>query len=95
MPHAAATARQPQPYVWAAGSARCPEYWFPRQCPWSTGTGSSVPPTGSTPSSTAGWMRSGGAKLFACRLPAAGFRPFGKPVPHAQGRAARSCRTGR
>ncbi|MEV6282615.1 DUF6886 family protein [Kribbella sp. NPDC051770] len=32
-PHVAATAQQPSPYVWAVGSERAPDYWFPRQCP--------------------------------------------------------------
>ncbi|WP_409466373.1 DUF6886 family protein [Amycolatopsis sp. GA6-003] len=40
MPHVAATARQPQRYVWAVDAARCPDYGFPRQCPramaWAT-----------------------------------------------------------
>lgn len=32
-PHVAATARQPEAYVWAVDGERCPDYWFPRQCP--------------------------------------------------------------
>ncbi|NNG40650.1 hypothetical protein HJ588_15395 [Flexivirga sp. ID2601S] len=32
-PHVAATAQQPDAYVWAVDAARCPDYWFPRQCP--------------------------------------------------------------
>jgi hypothetical protein len=32
-PHRAATAQQPEPYVWAVDAARAPDYWFPRQCP--------------------------------------------------------------
>ncbi|MFI5914727.1 DUF6886 family protein [Dactylosporangium sp. NPDC051541] len=32
-PHVAATAQQPEAYVWAVDSARAPDYWFPRQCP--------------------------------------------------------------
>src|SRR3954453_6133294 len=39
-PHVAATARQPEAYVWAVGADRAPDYWFPRQCPramaWAT-----------------------------------------------------------
>ena len=33
VPHVAATARQPEAYVWAVDAARSPDYWFPRQCP--------------------------------------------------------------
>lgn len=33
VPHVAATARQPEAYVWAVDHARAPDYWFPRQCP--------------------------------------------------------------
>src|SRR5437763_15031604 len=32
-PHVAATAQQPEAYVWAVDAARAPDYWFPRQCP--------------------------------------------------------------
>ena len=33
VPHVAATARQPEAYVWAVDSDHAPSYWFPRQCP--------------------------------------------------------------
>ncbi|WP_433220322.1 DUF6886 family protein [Dactylosporangium sp. CS-047395] len=32
-PHVAATAQQPEAYVWAVDAERAPDYWFPRQCP--------------------------------------------------------------
>jgi hypothetical protein len=32
-PHVAATARQPEAYVWAVDAEQAPAYWFPRQCP--------------------------------------------------------------
>ena len=32
-PHVAATARQPERYVWAVDAEQAPAYWFPRQCP--------------------------------------------------------------
>ena len=32
-PHVAATAAGTEPYVWAVGANRAPDYWFPRQCP--------------------------------------------------------------
>lgn len=33
VPHVACTAKQVTPYVWACDAARCPDYWFGRQCP--------------------------------------------------------------
>ena len=32
-PHVAATAQQPEAYVWAVDVENAPSYWFPRQCP--------------------------------------------------------------
>ena len=32
-PHSAPTSTDPKPYVWAVDADRCPDYWFPRQCP--------------------------------------------------------------
>ncbi len=32
-PHVAATARQPEAFVWAVDELNSPCYWFPRQCP--------------------------------------------------------------
>lgn len=40
VPHVAATAGQPEPYVWTVDAHHAPSYWFPRQCPramaWTT-----------------------------------------------------------
>jgi hypothetical protein len=33
VPHVAATAQQPDAYVWAVDASRAPDYWFPRDCP--------------------------------------------------------------
>ncbi|MFD2472571.1 DUF6886 family protein [Amycolatopsis silviterrae] len=94
VPHVAATARQPRAYVWAVGADRCPDYWFPRQCPramaWATpsttdadreriiGTGDRVHAVEYR------WLEAiRTVRLFAYRLPAASFRPFGEPVPNA------------
>jgi hypothetical protein len=96
-PHVALTAQQPQPYVWAVGHRRAPDYWFPRQCPrvlvWAG------PAT--TPADRDRFLGAGGGtrvhaveyswvpalltvRLFAYRLPADRFRPFGDPgEPHA------------
>jgi hypothetical protein len=96
VPHVAATARQPEAYVWAVDADRSPDYWFPRQCPralaWRTPT--------TTATDAERVLGPGGGdrvhaieyrwldalrtvRLYAYRLPAAMFRPFGTPVPHA------------
>lgn len=33
VPHVAATAQQPEAYVWTVDALNSPCYWFPRQCP--------------------------------------------------------------
>ncbi len=32
-PHVAASAQQPEPYVWAIAESHAPGFWFPRDCP--------------------------------------------------------------
>jgi len=94
-PHVAATAQQPEPYVWAVDAERCPDYWFPRDCPRAMAW--AVP--GTTARDRAEILGPGAervhviehrwlealrtARLFAYRLPAEAFRPFGEPIPHA------------
>ena len=94
-PHVAATAQEEDAFVWAVDHGRCPDYWFPRQCPramaWVT------PSTSDTDRDRIigagggyrvhaveyGWldaMRT--VRLWAYRLPAATFVPIGDP-PHA------------
>lgn len=95
-PHVAATAQQTQPYVWAVDAALAPGYWFPRQCPramaWTVATTSPADrerilgPDGEdrVHAIECAWldpMRT--AQLYAYRLPAADFTPFGSPRPHA------------
>ncbi|BAL92610.1 hypothetical protein AMIS_73900 [Actinoplanes missouriensis 431] len=96
VPHVAATAREAEAYVWAVDAEQAPSYWFPRQCPramaWvrpgttdadrerivGAGCGERVHAI------EFGWldaMRS--TILYAYRLPAGRFRPFGEPWPHA------------
>jgi hypothetical protein len=90
-PHVAATAQQPEAYVWAVDAARAPDYWFPRQCPRAMAW--VVPAT--TEADRAwlgaervhvieyGWltaMRT--VRLYGYRFAAAAFRPFGAH-PHA------------
>jgi hypothetical protein len=97
VPHVAATARQPDAYVWAVDADRAPDYWFPRQCPramaWRT-------PSTTTADAERVLGPGGGdrvhaveyrwldalatVRLYAYRLPAARFRPLGTPVPHAR-----------
>jgi hypothetical protein len=95
-PHVAATAQQPGAYVWAVDAARSPDYWFPRACPramaWVT-PGTTVadrdrivgPGCGDRVHAIEyGWldaMRT--VTLYAYRLPASQFAPFGDPVPNA------------
>ncbi|WNV91291.1 DUF6886 family protein [Umezawaea sp. Da 62-37] len=88
-PHVAPTARQRTPYVWAVDGPRCPDYWFPRDCPramaWTT-------PTTTTDDATRllgpGEVRLHAvehhwlevlrtARLYAYRLPASAFTLFG------------------
>ncbi|XYH99496.1 DUF6886 family protein [Sorangium sp. So ce1128] len=96
IPHVAATAQQPDAYVWAVDYDRSPDYWFPRECPRAMAW--------TTPSTTAEdrdrilgpgggdrvhaieyeWLdRIRSVKLFAYRFPAKHFKPIGSPVPHA------------
>lgn len=97
-PHVALTAQQPEAYVWAVGHDRAPDYWFPRQCPralvWvrpattvadrerliGAGCGTRVHVI------EYAWLSAlQTTRLFAYRLPADRFRPFGDPGnPHAQ-----------
>ena len=79
-PHVAATARQPEAYVWTVDALNAPCYWFPRQCPrvchWEA--------VGSPrPRDRARWLDTMAATtLHAYRFAAADFEPFGER-PHA------------
>lgn len=95
VPHVAATAQQPDAYVWAVDGARAPDYWFPRQCPramaWAHPTTSNAdrdcilgPGHQRVHAIEYGWVeRLLTVRLFAYRFPAASFQPFGRPMPHA------------
>ena len=85
-PHVAATARQPEAYVWAVDAARAPDYWFPRQCPRALAW--TVPETTSTDRSWLGssrvhaieygWLPAlRSVRLYAYRFAASSFQPFG------------------
>ncbi|WP_283136349.1 DUF6886 family protein [Rhizohabitans arisaemae] len=96
VPHVAATARQPEAYVWAVDAARAPDYWFPRQCPramaWTVPTTTDADrdhilgPGGAdrVHAIEYGWVdRLRDVRLFAYRFSAEHFRPYGEPVPNA------------
>jgi hypothetical protein len=96
VPHVAATARQREAYVWAVDASRAPDYWFPRACPramaWTTPATSEAdrahvlgPGGGDRVHAIEyGWLDAlRTVRLFAYRLPADAFEPFGSPVPHA------------
>jgi hypothetical protein len=91
-PHTAPTAADPTPYVWAVDATRCPDYWFPRDCP--RGMAWIGPAT--TPEDAAHILGPGttrvhtieytwlpamqSVRLYAYRLPARQFHPYGTPV---------------
>lgn len=92
VPHVAATAKQPEAYVWAVDAARSPDYWFPRACP--RGMAWVTPSTTDADRALLGSERVHAIEyawldalrtvtLFAYRLPAESFVAFGEPVPHA------------
>jgi hypothetical protein len=89
-PHVAATAQQPEPYVWAVNAAHAPSYWFPRQCPrgmaWATPSSTEedreriLGPGGGERVHAVeyGWLEAiRTARLYAYRFDAADFHPFG------------------
>lgn len=96
-PHVAATAQQPESYVWAVDWHNAPSYWFPRQCPramaWATARTSAedralvLGPGGGERVHAVeyGWLEAmRTVELYAYRFEAAHFRPFGAPAePHA------------
>jgi hypothetical protein len=96
-PHVAATAQQPEPYVWAVDAAHAPSYWFPRQCPramaWSLPSTTEddriliLGPGGGERVHAVehGWLEAiRTVELYAYRFDIAGFRPFGDSArPHA------------
>ena len=95
-PHVAATAQQPEAYVWAVDAQNSPSYWFPRQCPrgmaW---VGPNTAPDDRERIIGAGggervhaveygWLeRIRQARVYAYRFAADQFEPFGDPTPHA------------
>ena len=95
-PHVAATAQQPEAFVWAVDAARAPDYWFPRNCPramaWATAATTEddrmriLGPGGGerVHAIEHRWLeRMLETRLFAYRFDARDFVEFGEPVPHA------------
>jgi hypothetical protein len=95
-PHVAATAQQPEAYVWAVDAGNAPSYWFPRECPrgmaWVGPDTSAVDrqailgPGGveRVHAIEYGWLAAmQTTTLYAYRFDAGRFRPFGAPRPHA------------
>lgn len=96
VPHVAAGAQQPEAYVWAVDAERAPDYWFPRDCPramaWVTPSTTDTdrerifgPGGGDRVHAIEySWLNAlQTVELFAYRLPATPFKPFGTSVPHA------------
>lgn len=92
VPHVAATAQQPEAYVWAVDAVQAPAYWFPRDCPrvlaW--------PGPDTTDADRRflfdqrvhaieyAWLPAlQSVRLYAYRFAEAPFRPFGTPRAHA------------
>ena len=80
VPHVAATARQPEAYVWTVDALNAPCYWFPRQCPrvcaW-------APDGRRIHAVEESWVTVMSAvELYAYRFAAEPFVPFGER-PHA------------
>jgi hypothetical protein len=96
VPHVAVTSREPEAYVWAVDAEQAPSYWFPRDCPramaW-PGPSTTVDDVDRILGPGGGprvhaieytWLdRIRTTRLYAYRLPAGPFRPFGSPWPHA------------
>lgn len=96
VPHVAPTSRETEPYVWAVDAPRCPDYWFPRDCP--RGMAWVVPTTTNADRERIlgagcgtrvhaieyGWLPAlRSARLYAYRLPAAPFRYLSPTETHA------------
>jgi hypothetical protein len=86
-PHVAATAQQPEAYVWAVDADRAPDYWFPRQCPralaWvvagTTAADRSLLGAARVHAIEYRWLAAmQSVRLYAYRFAAAPFRPFGE-----------------
>jgi hypothetical protein len=94
VPHVGATAREPEPYVWAVDFDQAPGYWFPRDCPrvltWASASTSSLDRERFLGSSSRvhaieyAWLdKLLSTVLYAYRFDKSQFKPIGTPVPYA------------
>ncbi|GAB3035901.1 hypothetical protein GCM10011376_18090 [Nocardioides flavus (ex Wang et al. 2016)] len=79
-PHVAATAQQPEAYVWAVDATNSPCYWFPRHCPRVCSWDEGVPRIHAIEDRWLEAVRT--TRLYAYRFAADDFEPFGER-PHA------------
>lgn len=83
VPHVAATAQQPEAYVWAVDALNSPCYWFPRQCPRVCSWGATDVDGTRVHAVEERWLSTiRVTTLWAYRFAAADFEPFGER-PHA------------
>ena len=95
VPHVAATAQQPEAYVWAVDTDHAPSYWFPRDCPrmltWAGPRTTAAdrdlvlgPNATRVHAIEFGWLdRMRTTTLYAYRFAAGSFHPIGE-YAHAQ-----------
>lgn len=96
VPHVAPTSSETEAYVWAVDAPRCPDYWFPRDCPrgmaWVLPTTTDadrdrIVGAGSGTRVHAieyGWLPAlQSVRLYGYRLPAAAFRYLRPSERHA------------
>jgi hypothetical protein len=92
VPHVAPTSAEPDAYVWAVDHDRCPDYWFPRDCPramvWAQDSTSDGDRAALLGPGGAGrvhvveyaWLeRIRTTRLYGYRFDAGPFRPIGDP----------------
>ncbi len=83
MPHVAATAQQPEAYVWTVDALNSPCYWFPRQCPRVCSWDAADPDATRVHAVEERWLSTVRATaLWTYRFAADDFEPFGDR-PHA------------
>lgn len=83
VPHVAATAQQPEAYVWTVDALNSPCYWFPRQCPRVCSWDASNKAAPRVHAVEERWLTAvRRARLWAYRSDARDFAPFGER-PHA------------
>ena len=80
VPHVAATAQQPEAYVWTVDALNAPSYWFPRQCPRVCSWGEGMARVHAIEEAWLDTVRA--TRLYAYRFAADDFAPFGER-PHA------------